>query len=44
MIRLHLVLFVLVITAACSGGDSNELVDGPAEVTGPAMVMFYTDN
>ena len=39
-----LALLILVIAGACSSGDSNESVDTPTEVAGPALVMFYTDN
>jgi hypothetical protein len=36
-------LLILALTAACSGETS---VDAPAvpEITGPALVLFYTDN
>jgi hypothetical protein len=39
-----LALLILVAAVACAGDGSNESVDGPTEVTGPALVMFYTDN
>ncbi len=39
-----LALLILVVAGACSGGSANEAVDSPTEVTGPALVMFYTDN
>ncbi len=37
-------LLIWVAAAACSGGGSDEPVGGTAEVAGPALVMFYTDN
>ena len=39
-----LALFVVVFVGACANGCSNEPVDAPNEVAGPALVMFYTDN
>ena len=39
-----LAILLLVITAACSGNDADESGDTPDEVSGPALVMFYTDN
>jgi hypothetical protein len=39
-----LALLVLVVASACTGGTLSESVDGPTEVAGPALVMFYTDN
>jgi hypothetical protein len=39
-----IVFLIVVLAAACSGGVSNESDSGPAEVAGPALVMFYTDN
>jgi hypothetical protein len=39
-----LALLILVVAGACASGSSNESIDGPTEVAGPALVMFYTDN
>ena len=39
-----LALLILVTAVACASDGSNESVDGPTEVAGPALVMFYTDN
>lgn len=39
-----LAIVLLVVTAACSGAGSDESGDAPTELTGPALVMFYTDN
>lgn len=41
---LVLALLVVVFAGACANGSSNEPVDAPPEVAGPALVMFYTDN
>ena len=40
---LALALLVLAIAVACSSGNADESGNNP-EVTGPALVMFYTDN
>ena len=39
-----LAFLVLVVAGACTNNSPNEPIDGPAEVAGPALVMFYTDN
>ena len=39
-----LVLLMMVVTVACGTRFSNETATGSTEVTGPALVMFYTDN
>jgi hypothetical protein len=39
-----LAILLLVITVACSDNGSDDSSDQPAEVAGPALVMFYTDN
>jgi hypothetical protein len=38
-----LALLILVAAIACTGG-SDDTDSESAEVTGPALVMFYTDN
>jgi hypothetical protein len=37
-------LLVLVIAAACSGGETEPVDTELTEVSGPALIMFYTDN
>jgi hypothetical protein len=39
-----LALLILIVAGACSGDNSSEPFNGPTEVAGPALVMFYTDN
>jgi len=39
-----LAVLILVAAVACTGGGSDGSGSRPAEVTGPALVMFYTDN
>jgi hypothetical protein len=39
-----LAILLLVTTVACSGTGSGESGNAPAEVAGPALVLFYTDN
>ena len=39
-----LALLILVVAGACASDGSDEPIDGPTEVAGPALVMFYTDN
>ncbi len=36
-------LLVLALTAACAGNTQTEDPEVP-EITGPALVLFYTDN
>ncbi len=37
-------ILLLVVTVACSGSNEGESENPPVEVSGPALVMFYTDN
>ena len=39
-----LTLLILFAASACVSSGSNEPLEGPTEVAGPALVMFYTDN
>ena len=39
-----LALLILVAAVACASDGSDESINGPTEVAGPALVMFYTDN
>lgn len=41
---ISLALLLVLVTAACSGAGSDESGDTPTEVSGPALVMFYTDS
>jgi hypothetical protein len=39
-----LAILIIAAVAACTGDDAKETGSEAVDVTGPALVMFYTDN